>query len=121
MSIRKILVVDDSPTDRQFLAEALSRRGYECVCAAGGEEGIARSKADRPDLVLMDIVMPGMSGFQAMRAIARDPQTAHIPVILCSSKRQDTDRVWGLRQGARDYVTKPVDPAELIGKIKSLG
>ncbi len=121
MPIRKILIVDDSPTDRQFLVEALSRQGYECVCAASGEESIARSKTDRPDLILMDIVMPGMSGFQAMRAIRRDAQTGHIPVVLCSSKRQDTDRVWGLRQGARDYVTKPIDARELIGKIKQMG
>jgi len=120
MPIRKILIVDDSATDRQFLVETLSRQGYQCVCAASGEEGVALSRSEQPDLVLMDIVMPGMSGFQATRAIAREEQTKHIPVILCSSKRQETDRVWGMRQGARDYVMKPVDPKELIGKIKSM-
>jgi len=120
MPIRKILIVDDSSTDRQFLVEALSGQGYRCLCAASGDEAVALSKSELPDLILMDIVMPGTSGFQAMRAIARDQQTRHIPVILCSSKRQESDRVWGLRQGARDYVVKPVDPKELLGKIKSV-
>ena len=120
MPIQKILIVDDSPTDRQFLLETLSRQGYQCVLAGNGDEAVAKSKSESPDLILMDIVMPGTSGFQATRTIARDEQTRHIPVILCSSKRQESDRIWGMRQGARDYVMKPVDPKELLNKIRAM-
>jgi twitching motility two-component system response regulator PilH len=121
MTIRKILIVDDSATDRQFLLEALSRQGYECVMAENGDEAVQKSKSESPDLILMDVVMPGTSGFQATRAITRDEATRHIPVIMCTSKNQDTDRIWGLRQGAKDYVLKPVNPKELVSKIKAIG
>jgi twitching motility two-component system response regulator PilH len=121
MTIRKILIVDDSATDRQFLLEALSGQGYECVMAENGDEAVQKSKSESPDLILMDVVMPGTSGFQATRAITRDEATRHIPVIMCSSKNQDTDRIWGLRQGAKDYVLKPVNPKELVSKIKAIG
>jgi twitching motility two-component system response regulator PilH len=121
MAIRKILIVDDSATDRQFLLEALSNQGYECVTAENGEEGVRKSKSESPDLILMDVVMPGTSGFQATRAITRDEATKHIPVIMCTSKNQDTDKIWGLRQGARDYVLKPVNARDLLDKIKAIG
>ena len=120
MPIKKILVVDDSPTDRQFLLEALSKLGYQVVLADSGEQGIAKAKTEIPDLVLMDVVMPGTNGFQATRQIARDEATKHIPVIMCTSKSQETDRIWGLRQGAKDYVVKPIDIAELAAKIAAL-
>jgi twitching motility two-component system response regulator PilH len=121
MAIRKILIVDDSATDRQFLLEALGKQGYNCVTAENGEEAVRKSKSESPDLILMDVVMPGTSGFQATRAITRDEATKHIPVILCTSKNQDTDKIWGLRQGARDYVHKPVNASELLNKIKAIG
>ena len=117
MPVKKILIVDDSPSDRQFLLEKLSRRGYVCVTAEGGDEAIAKSKSERPDLILMDIIMPGMNGYEATRVITRDEATRHIPVIVCTGKDQETDRLWGLRQGARDYVTKPIDLDALIEKI----
>lgn len=120
MSVKKILIVDDSPTDRQFLLETLSRAGYQCVIAENGDEGIAKSKSENPDLILMDVVMPGTSGFQATRTIARDDATRRIPVILCTSKSQETDKIWGLRQGARDYLVKPIDAKELLAKITAL-
>lgn len=121
MPIKKILIVDDSATDRQFLIETLSKRGYQCVIAQNGDEGIAKSKTEQPDLILMDIIMPGTDGFKATRAITHDEATKHIPVIVCTSKKLETDKVWGMRQGAKDYITKPIDAAELIAKIAALG
>lgn len=121
MAIRKILVVDDSPTERHVLTQLLVKNGYQVVTAESGEEAVAKAKADRPDLILMDIIMPGINGFQATRTIARDEQTKHIPVIMCTSKGQETDKIWGMRQGARDYVVKPVDQKQLLEKISALG
>jgi twitching motility two-component system response regulator PilH len=121
MAIKKILIVDDSATDRQFLIEILSKQGFQCITAQSGDEGIAKSKSERPDLILMDIIMPGTDGFKATRAITHDEATKHIPVIVCTSKKLETDKVWGMRQGAKDYITKPIDAAELIAKIAALG
>ena len=121
MSVRKILVVDDSATDRQYLLESLSKLGYQVVLAENGDQAVQKTRAEMPDLVLMDVVMPGTSGFQATRQISRDDATKHIPVIICTTKSQDTDRVWGMRQGARDYLTKPINLAELAAKIAALG
>ena len=121
MTIKTILVVDDSPTDRQHLTDLLTKNGYKVIGAANAEEAIAKVKQAKPDLVLMDVVMPGQNGFQATRALTTDEATKHIPIIICSTKGQETDKVWGLRQGAKDYVTKPVKPAELLSKIAALG
>jgi twitching motility two-component system response regulator PilH len=117
MATKKIMVVDDSPTERAFMAGFLKKGGYDVVIAESGEAAIERSKVEMPDLILMDIVMPGLNGFQATRAITREEKTKHIPVIICSTKDQDTDRIWGLRQGAKDYVTKPINVSELLAKI----
>jgi twitching motility two-component system response regulator PilH len=121
MPIRKIMVVDDSPTERAFMDNVLKKKGYEVVLVETGEAAIERAKVDKPDLILMDVVMPGLNGFQATRAITRDEATKHIPVIICTTKDQETDKIWGLRQGAKDYVTKPVNEAELLDKIRALG
>jgi twitching motility two-component system response regulator PilH len=121
MAIRKILIVDDSPTERHVLNDMLTKAGFEVVASDNGEDAILKSKQMRPDLILMDVVMPGLNGFQATRAISRDPDTKSIPIILCTSKSQETDKIWGLRQGARDYIVKPVDRDELLAKISSLG
>jgi twitching motility two-component system response regulator PilH len=120
MAGKKILVVDDSPTDRHHLSEMLARKGYQVITAENAEDAISKARTGRPDLILMDVVMPGVNGFQATRALSSDEATKHIPVVLCTSKNQETDKVWGLRQGAKDYVTKPVDEKELMGKIAAL-
>ncbi|CAL62863.1 response regulator transcription factor [Herminiimonas sp. NPDC097707] len=121
MAIQKILIVDDSPTERYFLTDILVKKGFSVSTAENGEEALLKIKADKPQLILMDIVMPGQNGFQITRAITRDPETQDVPIIICTSKGQETDRIWGLRQGARDYIVKPVDPAELLSKIAALG
>ena len=121
MAIKKILVVDDSPTDRQFLSEVLSKNGFSVSTAESAEDAMVKVKQSPPDLVLMDVVLPGQNGFQATRMLARDDSTKHIPVIICTSKAQETDKVWGMRQGARDYIVKPINQADLLAKIAALG
>ncbi len=121
MPISKVLVVDDSRTELMHLSDLLKKGGYTVRTAENAEQALQALQADRPDLILMDVVMPGQNGFQLTRTITRDPQYAGVPVIICSSKNQETDRVWGMRQGARDYVTKPVDARELLDKIRALG
>jgi twitching motility two-component system response regulator PilH len=118
MPVQKILLVDDSKTELHFLSELLTKRGYSVRTAESGEEAMRRLGEDKPDLILMDVVMPGQNGFQLTRTITRDPRFTDVPVIMCTSKNQETDRVWGMRQGAKDYVVKPVVPEELIAKIK---
>jgi twitching motility two-component system response regulator PilH len=121
MPIQKILLVDDSKTELHFLSDLLSKHGYKVRTAENGEEAMRRLGEDKPDLILMDVVMPGQNGFQLTRAITRDPRFADVPVIMCTSKNQETDKVWGMRQGARDYVVKPVDADELVSKIRAFG
>ncbi len=121
MGIKRILVVDDSATERHFIGEILKKRGFDVSFAEDGEKGVALTKLNKPDLVIMDVVMPGMNGFQATRAITSDPETRHIPVIICTTKDQETDKVWGVRQGAKDYVVKPIIEADLLSKIAALG
>lgn len=120
MAIQKILIVDDSPTERYFLTDILIKRGYSVSTAVNGDEALQKIKADKPELILMDVVMPGQNGYQITRAITRNPLTQDVPVIICTSKGQETDRIWGLRQGARDYIVKPVDPVELVAKIAAI-
>lgn len=121
MAIKKVLIVDDSPTERYHLQEILTRNGFEVNIAENGEDALEKIKGNKPQLILMDVVMPGKNGFQITRAIARDPETQDVPVIICTSKNQETDRIWGLRQGARDYLIKPINEAELMAKIAELG
>jgi twitching motility two-component system response regulator PilH len=118
MPVNKILVVDDSKTELHHMTELLLKRGYSVRTAESGDEALKRLAEDRPDLILMDVVMPGQNGFQLTRTITRDPRYADLPVIMCTSKNQETDKVWGLRQGAKDYLVKPVQADELITKIR---
>lgn len=116
----RILIVDDSPTEIHVLKTMLEKHGFQISSAESAEEGIEVTKNTRPDLVLMDVVMPGMNGFQATRELSRNESTAGIPVIIVTTKDQETDRVWGMRQGAKDYLTKPVSESELVNKINAV-
>jgi twitching motility two-component system response regulator PilH len=113
----QILVVDDSPTEAHVLKGMLEKHGFDVETAQNGTEGIERARTLKPDLILMDVVMPGLNGFQATRQLTRDPETSNIPIIIVTTKDQDTDRVWGLRQGAKDFLTKPVSERNLMEKI----
>ena len=116
----RILLIEDSPTEAAVMTQLLERNGHHVTTSGSAEDGIATCRRDKPDLVLMDVVLPGMNGFQATRALSRDAETSHIPVLIVSTKNLETDRVWGLRQGAREYLVKPVDPELLLAKIAAL-
>lgn len=116
----RILVVDDSPTETFRFREILQRHGHEILEATNGADGISLARAEQPELILMDVVMPGMNGFQATRQLSRGADTKHIPIVIVSTKDQETDRVWGKRQGAKDYLTKPVEETALMQLINQL-
>jgi twitching motility two-component system response regulator PilH len=121
MNFQKILVVDDSPTELHMVVDILNRQKIpEIITATNGADAVTRAQSDMPDLILMDVVMPEMNGFQATRKIKKNTETAGIPVIIISSKDQETDKVWGKRQGADEYLTKPVKEAELISVMEAL-
>ena len=113
----RILVVDDSPTDAHRMMHLLAKHGHQVLTAASGSDGIEVAAQEQPDVILMDVVMPGINGFQATRELTRAPSTRHIPVIIVSNKTQEADRVWGERQGASGYVTKPVADQALIDSV----
>lgn len=116
----KVLVVDDSPTELSQIKEMLEGLGHDVMTAENGVDGVSLANKEQPDIVLMDIVMPGMNGFQATRQIWRGAETRHIPVIIVSSKSQETDKVWGERQGAKGYLTKPVDTKDLVEAMNAI-
>ncbi len=115
----KILIVDDSSAQLYSMSKLMKGQGHEVVVAENGEAAITMAKAELPDLILMDVVMPGISGFQATRQLSRDAQTKDIPIIFVTSKNQETDRIWGMRQGGADYITKPVNEKELLNAVKN--
>ena len=114
-----ILIVDDSPTEVHVMQKALERHGFRTAVAGDGAEGIRLARQMRPDLIFMDIVMPGVNGYQATRTLANDPDTRASPIVMVTSKGQETDRIWGLRQGAVDYLVKPVTPDQLVEKAQA--
>ncbi len=115
-----ILIVDDSPTEVHVFKTILERNKIEVSIATNGEEGIAKAIEVKPDCILMDVVMPGKNGFQATRDLSRNPVTANIPVIIITTKDQETDKIWGMRQGAKDYIVKPANEAELMERINKV-
>ena len=115
-----ILIVDDSPTEAHVLKGILEKNGFEVETAENGTEGIERAREIKPDLVLMDVVMPGLNGFQATRQLTKGAETSDIPVIIVTTKDQETDRVWGMRQGAKDFLSKPVAEKTLMEKINAV-
>ena len=116
----RILLIEDSPTETAVMVQLLERNGHQVATSGSAEDGITACKRDQPDLVLMDVILPGMNGFQATRALSRDSETSHIPIVIVSTKGLETDRVWGMRQGAKAYITKPPRESELIARINAL-
>jgi twitching motility two-component system response regulator PilH len=116
----RILIVDDSPSQLVGLKRIVEKLGHQVVTAEDGSAGVEAAKREIPDLILMDVVMPNLNGFQATRTISKDAKTSHIPIVLVTTKDQETDRVWGIRQGAKAYVTKPVNEGELVDTINKL-
>lgn len=116
----RILIVDDSPSQLMSIRRIVEKLGHDALTAEDGAAGVEAAKRELPDLILMDVVMPNLNGFQATRSITREPTTNHIPVILVTTKDLDTDRVWGMRQGARDYIVKPPRESELVARIDAL-
>ena len=120
MSIRNVLIVDDSKTELMYLSDMLKKAGFAVTTAENAEDAQRKLDQGKPDLILMDVVMPGQNGFQLTRAISRDPRFTDVPIIMCTSKNQETDRVWGMRQGAKAYITKPFNENQLIEVINGL-
>ncbi len=116
----RVLIVDDSPTETYAFQGMLEKHGFEVLTADNGADGVALARQELPDVVLMDIVMPGLNGFQATRQLTKGSDTAHIPVVIVTTKDQETDRVWGRRQGASGYLVKPVDEEELLKTIEAV-
>ncbi|MGO2225640.1 MAG: response regulator [Psychrobacter celer] len=113
-----VLVIDDSPSEMAKFRDMLSKNNFQVLEANNGEQGCQMAADHLPDVILMDVVMPEMNGFQATRKITRGKTTAHIPVIMISTKNQETDRVWGKRQGAKEYMNKPIDESSLVNIIR---
>ncbi len=115
-----ILIIDDSPTDIRVFSTLLERAGHQVIAVSSAEEGIERARAEPPHLIIMDVIMPGMNGFQATRTLTRDPLTANVPIVMITTKSMETDRVWGMRQGAKAFITKPVNEKDLLACINDL-
>lgn len=116
----RVLIVDDSPSQLAGMKKIMEKLGHEVISAEDGAQGVEVAKRELPDLILMDVVMPNLNGFQATRSISKDAATAHIPIVLVTTKDQVTDKVWGLRQGAKAYLTKPMNEAALTSLVRDL-
>ena len=119
-NMAKILVVDDSPTILAGTSKIIKSAGHDVIQAESGAQAIEKANSENPDVIIMDVVMPDMNGFQATRKLTSSPETKHIPIIMLTTKDQETDKVWAKRQGASDYIVKPPKPDDLLAKINSL-
>lgn len=115
-----VLIIDDSPTELHLFQNMLEKNGFETLVADSGETGLRQAQTSHPDCILMDVVMPGMNGFQATRKLNQNPATSGIPVIIITSKDQETDKIWGMRQGAVEYLVKPIGEKQLVAKINAV-
>ena len=115
-----VLIVEDTPSERELISHYLQEEGYTVIHAVTAQEGLDKAIASQPSVIVTDVVMPGMSGFELCRSLKRVPETAEVPVVICSSKNQAIDRLWGMRQGADAYITKPFEREELLKVIKSV-
>ncbi len=115
-----VLIIDDSPTELHLFQNMLEKSGFETLVADSGEEGIRQAQTSLPDCILMDVIMPGMNGFQATRKLTKDPKTSTIPVIMITTKDQETDKILGMRQGAVEYLVKPISEKQLVSKINTV-
>lgn len=118
MAQATVLVVEDTPSEMALMSHYLQEGGYSVIGAPSGKEGLDKAIAQKPDVVVTDIVMPGISGFELCRKLKRQPETSQVPVVLCSSKKQNVDRLWGMRQGAHAYLTKPYTRDELLTAVE---
>lgn len=116
----RVLIVDHSLSEMQKLSRLLEKGGYQVLMAENGADGVAMAREEQPDMVLMDVLLPGLNGFQATRQLAKDAETRHIPVVILSTRDQETDKAWGERQGAREYLTKPVDEQKLLATLQQV-
>jgi chemotaxis family two-component system response regulator PixH len=115
-----VLVVEDTPSEMELLVHYLRDSGWTVLCAATAQEALAQAIQHQPDVIVTDIVMPGMSGFELCRSLKKQPETAQVPIVICTSKDQDIDRLWGMKQGADAYLTKPYTQEQLVQSVKSV-
>jgi twitching motility two-component system response regulator PilH len=120
MAKEKILVVDDSPTERRLIVSPLEGKGYLVVTASDGDEALSKARHEQPDLIVLDVILPKKNGFQVCRQLRDSPDTKNIKILMLSSKTQDSDRFWGLKQGADAYLTKPFEDADLLANVGQL-
>ncbi len=116
----KVLVVEDSPPQREMISSLLKDSGLSVTSAGDGIEALEQIQQDRPDIVVLDIVMPRMNGYELCRRLKDNPKTKELPIVMCSTKGEEFDRYWGMRQGANAYIAKPFQPQELVSTVRKL-
>lgn len=115
-----ILVVEDTPSERELLSHYLRESGYTVIDAVSAQEALSKAIEQKPDVIITDVVMPGMSGFELCRSLKKHPVTEKVPIIICTSKNQEIDRLWGMKQGADAYLTKPFTREQLVRTVKAI-